>query len=493
MNNLLDRKKLPGDSRIVALGGGVGGAGRSTLATDLARLLTRRGQRVLLVDADVGAPSLHLRLDIDLVSQLPGREPFREDGPFHTVIVPGDRTRPALLPIGITRPRAFGRCDIRATRFVRALRDTQYETVVIDLPAAPDPVWSTVFALADVPILLSTTEGPALHAATRYLRAALIYAVLVHPEAEPAEFELVRAIETLPLDADIENIRRGFGSSRLRTLLDSTLTRFEPYLALAQTREVAERELGHAIAYFWGATLGVWPRVLGHTEFDERRWFQVRHEARSAATDIANAEASADALARTLANLETLDDEQPRSAASVATPCARLGLSPNADAVVLRQSYRRLWEAFRRDSPFATQLVGTRTRDVLLAELEDANRDLQRWLIDRPAAPEVAEAPRPPQRSHPGDQIRAARQRRNLGQRELSLQTKIGLRYLEAIEQFELDELPRPVYLRGYLREIALALDLPPEPLMDDYLTALNETRSSRILTRSGATSRDRQ
>ena len=495
MNVLLDRKRFPDEPRLVAFGGGGGGVGRSTLVSEVARLLVRRGKRVLVVDADVTSPTQHHRFDIDIAAQLPGRDPFREDGPFHNVIVPGDRTRPALLSIALTRTRAFHRIELRATRLVRALRETHFEYILLDLPGGFDPVWSTVFVLSDVPVALMTAEAMSITATTRYLRAAVVYATLIHPDAESAEYELLRAVEGLPLEADIEAMRRAFASPRLRAILDSTLDRFQPYVALSMARDAAERDLPGAVALHWARLLDVWPRVLGAIEFDERRWFQVRHEQRTAASEAAAAEGSSDGLVKAILDIDALDAAQPRRRRSIATaPCDRLGVAPDTEAVQLRQTYRRLWETFRRDSPFTTTVLSSPQREAVLTDLEDTHRDLLRWLVERPATDDApAAVATPPRRAHPGDVIRGTRTDRGLSLRELSLQTKIGLRYLEAIEQFEVDELPRPVYLRGYLREIALALELAPDGLMDDYLTALSEARTSKVLSHSGAILRDRQ
>jgi cytoskeletal protein RodZ len=119
----------------------------------------------------------------------------------------------------------------------------------------------------------------------------------------------------------------------------------------------------------------------------------------------------------------------------------------------------------------------------MLRRLEEANQTLQTWLAERSPVTDAFVAVVEPKRHDPGRPIADARVNAGLGLRELSLRTKIGLRYLEAIERFDVADLPRPVYLRGYLREIARALDLDPDPLTDAYLTALNETRQQRILT----------
>jgi cytoskeleton protein RodZ len=91
-------------------------------------------------------------------------------------------------------------------------------------------------------------------------------------------------------------------------------------------------------------------------------------------------------------------------------------------------------------------------------------------------------------RTHPGQAIRDARAARNVSERELSLRTKIGLKALKAIEEFETRELPRATYLRQYLREIALALEMDPEPLLDAYLTAYAESQHERLLLRTTQT-----
>lgn len=55
---------LPEVGRIIAVGSGKGGVGKSTVAVNLAVTLARQGQRVGLLDADILGPSLHLMLGL---------------------------------------------------------------------------------------------------------------------------------------------------------------------------------------------------------------------------------------------------------------------------------------------------------------------------------------------------------------------------------------------------------------------------------------------
>jgi len=70
--------------------------------------------------------------------------------------------------------------------------------------------------------------------------------------------------------------------------------------------------------------------------------------------------------------------------------------------------------------------------------------------------------------------------RENLG---LTLQdvtsiTKIGLKYLRAIEEENYVELPELVFLKGYLKEIARLLDLDPDKVSSSYIKRMKEDKT---------------
>ncbi|HET8657064.1 MAG TPA: P-loop NTPase [Longimicrobiaceae bacterium] len=60
-----DRGRLPGVRRIVAVGSGKGGVGKSTVAVNLALALRLRGLRVGLMDADIYGPSVPMILGLE--------------------------------------------------------------------------------------------------------------------------------------------------------------------------------------------------------------------------------------------------------------------------------------------------------------------------------------------------------------------------------------------------------------------------------------------
>ena len=78
---------------------------------------------------------------------------------------------------------------------------------------------------------------------------------------------------------------------------------------------------------------------------------------------------------------------------------------------------------------------------------------------------------------HDGRYIASARASKGLSVEELSSTTRIAGRYLEAIEANDFERLPAAVFVRGYLREIAAALDIDEEALVEGYMALYANAR----------------
>jgi cytoskeleton protein RodZ len=71
-----------------------------------------------------------------------------------------------------------------------------------------------------------------------------------------------------------------------------------------------------------------------------------------------------------------------------------------------------------------------------------------------------------------GTWLRRQRELREISLREIADVTKIGIRYLEALEQDRFDVLPAPVFAHGFLREYARYVGLDADEVVNSYLTA---------------------
>lgn len=73
-----------------------------------------------------------------------------------------------------------------------------------------------------------------------------------------------------------------------------------------------------------------------------------------------------------------------------------------------------------------------------------------------------------------GAALNEAREARGISLEQAANDTRISLRFLEALESEEFDELPAPVYVRGFLRSYANYLGVDPQPLIEEL--AVRET-----------------
>ena len=120
----------------------------------------------------------------------------------------------------------------------------------------------------------------------------------------------------------------------------------------------------------------------------------------------------------------------------------------------------------------------------------------------RPAPPVREYVPEPPLRTRPeprgvheaevdgglapengvfdGDVLRRIRVSLGIELEEIVATTKINEHHLRSIEGNRYDVLPPPVYLRGFLRQIAKCLSLDPTAVADSYTARMRESSARR-------------
>lgn len=145
-------------TRSLAVTSGKGGVGKTQLSANIAHVLARRGQRVLLLDADLGLASLDLALGVhpnrDLLSVVRGQCELRE-------IVVSASDGLDLVP---ACPGRYEMANLQARErelLHTALHDlaSDYDTLIIDTGAGIGTN-SVAFAALGSEILLVTTPDP---------------------------------------------------------------------------------------------------------------------------------------------------------------------------------------------------------------------------------------------------------------------------------------------------------------------------------------------
>lgn len=204
---------------MLAIAGGKGGCGKTTVALGVARALANRGRRPLVIDADVDMPDLHHYAGIDRgegVDAVARGRPLAETIQWSTA-VPGV----ALLTAGTPEH----------TRTVLRGATAWEGPVLIDCPAGigPDAVWP--FRLADRTLVVSTNTPQCLEDTRRSLSVASQLetrpvGVIVRTDAPagvPDRVGTVPVVETLPtVDMPLDNEGLWTSWQRIGALVDNS-------------------------------------------------------------------------------------------------------------------------------------------------------------------------------------------------------------------------------------------------------------------------------
>ncbi len=91
-----------------------------------------------------------------------------------------------------------------------------------------------------------------------------------------------------------------------------------------------------------------------------------------------------------------------------------------------------------------------------------------------------------------GQTLRNARVQRGLSIEQVAQDTRISARFLEALEVEAFNELPAPVYVRGFLRSYANYLRLDPHPLLTELAVASPSSAATPGVGMSGPSPRPR-
>ena len=487
MNRLseIENKNRPS---IISFGGIKGGVGRSTLCAEIARSLARQGKRILCVDANWECPTFHnLVHGEEQGTGGPDWYPFSSE---QSHVADYISTTPVknifLMGLATLIKQPFRRPKFDVWRLFDQWVELDFDYIFIDLPPTLDETAISLFVLSDIPILVISPEPAAIRAAIQTGRAALLQSLGLHPKAEeyiPEMMELL-ALQTLTLNREF--LIRNAANSGVRQIVNETCDALELYMITNFVREGSERDLGYVVSHAMFQELGVYPRTLGAVDHEDRRWFFNR---RTASHPTRGEEALSDdieRIAKSLKEIVEFDQTFPRPVprSSDAHPGLKIGLRDDLPRNDLRQHCRRLWEGYRREVSIGLMFADPQRRSETADMLESAYRGIltlggnspkpTQRPVEQKKSPKREPETNDQNRITAGKEIERLRKSFKLSLRDLSHRTQIGVKYLAAIEEGKPEFLPRPVYLRGYLREIAGVLGVEPDDLIEEYFSFLD-------------------
>lgn len=279
--------------RIVAIGGGKGGVGKTLVSTNLSLALAERGQRVLLVDADLGGANAHTTLGIapplvtlsDVIERKASLSDVAVATPFANLrFVSG-----ALDDIGAANPNHTAKM-----RLLRQLSQVEADVVVLDLGAGTSFNTLDFFLIAHTGILVVLPEPTSVENAYRFLKAAFFRRLAVVEKA----FGIKDLVDEARAQRNKLNIHTP--ADLLRAIekrnpdvgrqVNQQMGRFVPKLVLNQARKTETEDDAH-VAYDMASAcrrfLGIQLEVMAILPDDDavRRAVRVRQPLRNTAPD----------------------------------------------------------------------------------------------------------------------------------------------------------------------------------------------------------------
>ncbi len=491
---------------VLAVGGGRGGVGKSTLAVNLAVYFAQLGRAVILVDADPSGAELHTHFGMSQSHF----DPRVEDGidvELRTVPtpVPGLSLMPQLYNTGSSSPVRPGRKAMWAKR----LRHQEADYVIVDLGSGTAPATLDLFLSADIGLCVTAPDPPAVEATYRFARALFLRRLRRTLVKDRFKLRMVDRVlgELLPLPSPLDVVHAlARYETSLAELAAGELGQLRPRLVVNGIRLRQDNELGSAMCEMARRYLGIELDHVGHIEQDDSVWLSVvRRRPILLDSPTSKSARNLERIARRVMALGATRDA-PRSALPkppIVAPDISfydiVGTNRGATDEEIRRAYKRQKDVYQPDSLALTSILSDTQLSQALANIEEAYDTLldplRRRAYDLTHFPEPEELPGG-LNAHEDSALVAERQllrdeltreisaeteftgslitkvRESLGVEieDIARRTKISASHLRAIEAEEYQSLPALVYTRGFLQQVAKCLELDPTQVTRTYL-----------------------
>jgi len=513
-----------GSRRLLAVGGGRGGVGKSFIAQNLAVYFAQLGKSVTLVDCDLAGANLHTQFGLSALT-----EPLPIDGPLDSLVkalvptsVPGLSILPG--PHDAIDPPLQLRAG-RKTRFLARLRALPTDYLVVDVGPGPTNLALDVMLGADFAICVTVPEPPAIEATYRFVRAAYRRRLRRALARDRFRLSLVdRAFKEIGrLPSPMEIIRVLSRNDRtLAELAWAEAQRTHLYLVVNQTRVRTDLELATSMSALCKRHYGIELAELGWIEHDDTAWLSVRRrrpllvdsptsKAARNLERIARRVVALTAVSRDSAEIPEPLFQQASDGGPLTSPPLLdtpdhykvLGVGRSSNDEEIRRAVKRQREVYAMDGLATTSLFDDKELGAAQSRVEQAHdtlldpvrrRAYDLSMFPEPDAPsQPAAIARPalaaeqlmlqselsreigPDTEFSGTLLRKVRESQGIELLEIASRTKISKSHLVSLEEETYESLPAVVYVRGFLTELAKYLRLDPAQVQRTYLRRMRE------------------
>jgi flagellar biosynthesis protein FlhG len=262
--------------RIIAVGGGKGGVGKSLVTSSLGISLARHGRRIVVVDADLGGANLHTCLGLSSPERTLSDFINRRVARIEDVIAETGVPNLGLISGAHDHLTASNMKYFQKTRLLSRIAQVDADIILLDIGAGISFNIVDFFLLAEQGILVVIPEPSSIENAYRFLKMSFYRHLWRSLKASPARKVVEEAMDQknqvgirTPFDL-LEAVERIDGASG-RFLKEKALE-FRPRLLVNQVRYPEDERLGHSMSAVCRKHLGIDIDSIGAVGFDESVW-----------------------------------------------------------------------------------------------------------------------------------------------------------------------------------------------------------------------------
>lgn len=263
--------------RVISVGGGKGGIGKSLISANLGIELARRGKQVVLVDADLGGANLHTTLGIDLPRRTLSDFIERKVARIEDVVTPTGIANLGLVSGALDHLDAANPRYAQKMRFLRHVQQMDVDYAILDLGAGTHANVLDFFLVSDHGVLVLVPEPTAVENAYRFVKAAYWRRMRNVAQVYGYDSLLRSVMESSSFRSPVE-LLASFSERdpEAGANLARHLAAFRPRLVVNQTRTEQDADIGQAVIAAWRKYFGLEMDYLGCIAYDDEMWRAVR-------------------------------------------------------------------------------------------------------------------------------------------------------------------------------------------------------------------------
>jgi flagellar biosynthesis protein FlhG len=273
-------EKRKGPRSVWTVGGGKGGSGKTFIAVNLGICLSRFGEKVVLIDTDLGGANIHTLLGLSFPRRTLSDFINKRVESIRDVVVDTDIPNLGLVVGAQDLLNAANPKEPQKWKLIRHINSLDVDYIILDLGAGNSFNVLDFFLMSENEILVVTPEPTCIENTYRFIKSAFFRKV----KRVVSHFGVKEIIETAMDQRNERGIKTAFDVIELANEIDGSIgskleqemESFKPKLIVNQVRTKSDVDIGFSMQRAFSKYFGVSMDYLGYIVYDNDVWQSVQ-------------------------------------------------------------------------------------------------------------------------------------------------------------------------------------------------------------------------